>query len=375
MAMRVLFVGWTENILITLLALNPCLEFRAIITDEVEVARKFLEPIDFPPNLIYPLCDLKDCVKDFYYDYIICAEKPWKNDFADVITAYDVPKEKILSFNASPGNFMIERSLRYFKEHAAEFDMFATGISYTEVGLDVTRFKRKLFNFARSSQDLYYNFQTAKFAVSCGGVSKISHALIGLTPYSFHYDLSKTFRFRFQMLYYLIAHNDLHNFYIPIDEYRKFFCEEFLEMRMPLEPFDVNNPFGVKKARLMKPEDRLKVLQAAKGWAHKYYSETRDENIKILDEYLTFCEENNIRPIMFVVPVTEGYIKHYSKQLREEFLYLVGAACRKHPGAVFLDGWNLRGLTDADFYECTHMNIMGAAKFSAFLNDFIEQLK
>ena len=374
--MRVLIVSWTKNLLMNLAALNPGLEVSAIITDEVEVARKFLEPIDFPPNLIYPLCDLKDCVKDFYYDYIICAENPWKNDFGDVLTAYDVPKEKIISFNASPGNFMIERSLRYFKEHAAEFDMFATGISYTQDGLDVTRFKRKLFNFARSSQDLYYNFQTAKFALSCSPPGKISHALIGLSIYAFHYDLSKTSRYRFQMLYYLIAHNDLHNFYIPIDEYRKFFNEEFLAARLPLESFDVNNPFGVKKARLMKPEDRLKLLQAAKSWAHKYCPETRDENIKILDDYLTFCEENSIRPIMFVVPVTEGYyIKHFNKRSREEFLYLVGAACRKHPGAVFLDGWELRGLTDADFYECTHLNVMGAAKFSAFLNDFIERLE
>lgn len=208
-----------------------------------------------------------------------------------------------------------------------------------------------------------------------GGYSKISHALIGLPVYAFHYDLSKTFRFRFQMLYYLIAHNDLHNFYIPIDEYRKFFNEEFLAARLPLEPFDVNNPFGVKNARLMTPENRLKTRKIIDARSSKAYPETRDENIKILDDYLTFCEQNNIRPIMFVVPVTEGYRKHYSKQLREEFLYLVGAARRKHPGAVFIDGWKLRGFNDSDFYECTHMNIMGAAKFSAFLNNIIEQIK
>ena len=254
--------------------------------------------------------------------------------------------------------------------------MFATGISCTEVGLDVTRFKRKLFNFARSSQDLYYNFQTAKFALSCSPPGKISHALIGLPIYAFHYDLSKTFRFRFQMLYYLIAHNDLHNFYIPIDEYRKFFRAEYLAARLPLESFDVNNPFGVKNARLMTPENRLNTRKIIDMRSKKAYPETRDENVKILDDYLTLCEQNNIRPIMFVVPVTEGYyIKHFNKRSREEFLYLVGAACRKHPGAVFLDGWQLRGLTDADFYECTHLNIRGAAKFSAFLNDFIEQLK
>ena len=110
--MRVLFVAWTENILMSLTALNPRLEVRAIVTDEVEVARKTLAAINFPPKLIYPLYDLKECVKDFYYDYIICAENPWRYDFQDVLTTYDVPKDKILSFNASADNFMIERSLR-----------------------------------------------------------------------------------------------------------------------------------------------------------------------------------------------------------------------------------------------------------------------
>ena len=80
-------------------------------------------------------------------------------------------QDKILTFYAlnSWDNFLLERSLRYFKEHAAEFEMFATGISYVEKCLDVTRFKRKLFNFGRGSQDLYYNFQVSKRAALYGG--------------------------------------------------------------------------------------------------------------------------------------------------------------------------------------------------------------
>ena len=91
-------------------------------------------------------------------------------NLSTTVRDYGVPKDKIL--NCAPNvvnNFVMERSLRYFKEHVAEFDMFATGISYTECGLDVTRFKRKLFNFGRGSQDLYYNFQVAKHAVTYGG--------------------------------------------------------------------------------------------------------------------------------------------------------------------------------------------------------------
>ena len=168
--MRVLLVTWSAQLFEKLSILNPALEYCAIVTDEVEPAKKILERVGLPKNLIYPLYDLKECVKDFYYDYVLCVESGWGRDFLKVVQEYDVPRNKIVGLNfLGNDNFLIERSLRYFKEHAAEFEMFATGISYTEVGLDVTRFKKKLFNFGCGSQDLYYNLQVAKRAVLYGG--------------------------------------------------------------------------------------------------------------------------------------------------------------------------------------------------------------
>ena len=168
--MRVLLVTWTDQLLQKLQTLNPKLEYCAIIVDEVEPAKKILERVGLTKDLLYPLYDLKECVRDLHYDYVLCVENGWGRDFPKVLTDYGVPKDKLVGLNfLDNGNFFVERVLRYFKEHAAEFDMFATGISYTEVGLDITRFKKKLFNFARSSQDLYYNFQVAKHAVLWGG--------------------------------------------------------------------------------------------------------------------------------------------------------------------------------------------------------------
>ena len=125
----------------------------------------------------------------------------------------------------------------------------------------------------------------------------------------------------------------------------------------------------------MTPKNRLEARNEINAWAEKHYPETCAENIKILDDYLTLCEENNIRPIMFLPPMTEGYKKHFNKQIIDEFYYLVRQACKKHPLAIFIDGWKLPGMTDADFFDTSHMNITGAAKFSTFLNDFIENLE
>lgn len=123
---------------------------------------------------------------------------------------------------------------------------------------------------------------------------------------------------------------------------------------------------------VMNRQARLESRGKIDTWAKRNFPSTREENIKILDEYLTLCEENSIRPIIFLMPATEGYIKHYNRQRINEFRGLVEQARRKHSAAVFVDGWQLSGLTDTDFYDSYHLNLRGAAKFSVFLNDFIE---
>lgn len=397
--MKVLLVTWTDKLKEKLEALNPDLEYCAIVVDKVEPAKEVLESVGLPKELIHPLNTLKNCV-ELSYDYVLCIDVNWKFDHLKAVQECGVAKNKAVAFNIpSQREFLVERSLRYFKDHATEFEMFATGISYAETGLNVTRFKRKCFNFARSSQDLYYNLQTAKFALSCGGGhSTIRYALIGLAPYSLHNDMSKSINLQFLILWYLIGFNDLHNFFVPIAVYRKFFREEYLNKKIPLEPFDINDPFHVKKylGKVYRGEnseestitDSSKVVQSkfdgstakeapvradGKG-GRKNFPATCRENIKILDDYLTLCEENNIRPIMFLAPMPQVYMENYFKPQIEEFRYIVAEACLKHPTACFVDGWKLNFITDNDFYDKGHMNLQGATKFSTYLNDFIETL-
>ena len=377
--MRILLVTRTAYLFGKLSALNPELEYGAIIVDEVTLAKETLKKAGLSEDLLYSMDDLQKCVGNLHYDYVVCAEdKWWKYSLAKTVEKYSVPRDKILNFCKlhSGMNFLLERSFRYFKEHVNEFEIFATGISTVEKGIDPAKFKRKLFNFGRGSQDLYYNFRVAKFAVSCGGGhNKIRYALIGLTPYSFHHDLSRTLKFKYMMLQYFITFKDLHNFFVPFEIYKKFFREKFLEKKLTLKDFDVNVPYGSGTKWESVMSEPLVSNLGINTWEGKYYPETRDENIKILDDYLTFCEENNIRPILFTVPVTEKYIQTFNKQLMDEFYVLVEEACQRHPGAKFVDGWKWNGVTYDDFHDHEHLTVQGAAKFSAYLNDFIESLE
>ena len=155
-----------------------------------------------------------------------------------------------------------------------------------------------------------------------GGIANFRYALISLAPYSFHYDQSKAAN-HYRLLQYFIALRDLHNFHVPAEYYQKFFREEYLSTKLPLEPFDLNNPHMEKLP--MHFTTKPKLLEAYKmvnSWSEKNYPETRTENIKILDDYLTLCEENHIRPIMFLTPMIKDYMEHFNQQKMDEFYYL-----------------------------------------------------
>lgn len=163
---------------------------------------------------------------------------------------------------------------------------------------------------------------------------------------------------------------------MPTEDYLKLFREEYLSFKLPLvEQFDVTGVHADNILRHMTFNNKISARERIDKWKNRNFPKTRTENIKILDDYLTLCEENDIRPIMFLPPMTEGYAKYFSKQKLDEFYYLVKKACGKHSSAIFIDGWKLQGFTDEDFFDVDHMNVRGAAKFSAFLNDFIESLK
>ncbi|MBR4904680.1 MAG: hypothetical protein IKZ53_08405 [Selenomonadaceae bacterium] len=371
--MKVLLVITIEKLAEKLTALNRKLEYCAIAVDQVEPAKEILLKVGLSPDLLYPMSELKNCVESLKYDYVLNVQDTYYGRQIKLFQNYNLQLEKLVSFagleNAS--NWQTERQLRYYREHSQEFEMFATGTSPTATAIDIRKFKRKTINFATSSQDLYYNFRIAKSVISHAKVNNaIRYALIGLSPYSFHFDLSKTFLWRCRLLPYLIAFNDLHNLSVSADICREFLSEEWLSKKPSVAKVNIN---GVKSQKVM--ENPLESNSGIITWKGKYYPETRDENIKILDEYLTLCEENNVRPIMFRVINSEKYMANFSKNLLEEFNCLVEQACQKHSSAVFIDGWKWNGVTYSDFYDHAHMNIHGAAKFSAYLNEFIEQLE
>ena len=207
-----------------------------------------------------------------------------------------------------------------------------------------------------------------------GGGEK--YALIGLAPYSFNFDESKTYGENFRLLQYCIALNDIHNFWLPIEEYRNLFNANYLSQKLNFEENEIVSVTPVPtKISNINPGTQIYWRDRIDKWADRNFPETRAENIKILDDYLSLCEKNNLIPIVFLPPFTEAYMKNFSHQKLDEFHHLVKEILKNHSKAVFIDGWKFKGFSDEDFLDVDHMNIQGAAKFSAILNNVIEQIE
>ena len=169
---------------------------------------------------------------------------------------------------------------------------------------------------------------------------------------------------------------DLHNFWLPVEKYRSLFREEYLNLKIPIDDIEIDSatPLGGYSMQNLNWQRRIDSRKRIDVWKDRSFPETRAENVKIFDDYLTLCEKNKILPIMFLPPMTEGYKKYFNKQKLDEFFSVVQDALQKHKTAKFFNGWALQGFIDTDFLDVDHLNLQGAEKFSVALNDFIEKI-
>ena len=180
-----------------------------------------------------------------------------------------------------------------------------------------------------------------------------------------------------RLLQYFLYFRDLHNFHMSIEQYASLFRKEFLDGGyIRPTPINLNNVYLGKPANRINSDSRLATRKIAETWLTKHYPKTVEENKQIFDDYLSLCEENEIKPIVFTPPQTRGAMEAYPKKLLDEFHTIRREIMSRHPTAVFFDGWQVQGFVDdVDFCDSIHLNTTGAVKFSRLFNQFIMQFE
>jgi hypothetical protein len=132
-------------------------------------------------------------IKDLSYDFIIIASQ-FNDEIYDQLISLGVDRKKILQYYKvidAEYNY-IKNAMDSFLTSGIEYEMLATGISYCNFGLKESIMEIPCFKFAFGSQDLYYDYNIIKYILDnhkekC---QKLKYCLIGLSYYSFQYDMS-----------------------------------------------------------------------------------------------------------------------------------------------------------------------------------------
>ena len=258
-----------------------------------------------------------------------------------------------------------------------------------------------VISFCISSQDLYYNFLHLKKAVS-EGARPIQRCLINLGYYVLYWDLSKS-----ETLKGIITRTYLNLFgeeYFHHFEQAKrddLFEDDLVDAGMyprevvePLARFwsdqvmheqssfygdmmerEKNNLWGVDNVDWSSINDEQRKayvnIRVVNGHnRHIKYKETREENGEILKEMVSFLVKHHIKPYFFITP----YTKHYMDTIHPAYLPDIYEALDALDTPVEFFDMNYYSdlVTNDDFIDADHLNINGAHKATAVLNDYIK---
>ena len=322
---------------------------------------------------------LNEWLKDKYYDYILVSGN--ENYVLDNLKKLGIEKRRIFNMASTFSNTPLHltyhtRLIRQIMSNLSSYVTLFVGSSYTRDSVDLTCYDLPAVSCSSSSQDLYYSYKYVKFLLSKSN-NNFKYVMIELSPYSFHYDLSKSNESYIIPGYYL-AFKDVHNFYISAEELDIIFNEQYLKL---FETFEkINYPFDLDLNDLYKWKqvnnhpmnviDRFVARERAEIWNHKRFPDTVAENVKILNECIQFCHKNNVIPTIVIYPKSYMYRKFFSKQMLDEFYYILNGIKMKYKLNV-LDYLEWTGVDYNDFYNVDHLNANGSKKISKVINSYI----
>ena len=273
-----------------------------------------------------------------------------------------IPRDNIINCIIAPH---LSRSwianLRYVERNPVDF--FVTGISYTEVGLDLNQISAgKGINLSCSNQDLHQGYRIAKHVFE--HQQAVKFVLIGLTPYSFRYDNQKAFAVCTRNLQYLLTLN-----LAPQSEHDK----RLMQILSPnvkrycdaVTDADADPNFE----RLKRAVNRDITPTLLANWEHeldnltkKFWVDTVEHNLDTLEDYIKLCIEHGAKPIGVVLPFAPIIRRHYPQDLLLHFRQTL----RRYDFDV-IDLFDLE-LDYKCFYNMSHLNFKGARQASDLIN-------
>lgn len=301
------------------------------------------------------------------------------------INAYDINMQPAVEYLNENYEYCYLESMHYINS-CRDITTIITGLSYGLDGLESKLFTGNTINLSMHSQDLYYDYQHIKKAVK-NSKNSIKQCIITLGYYSLFYDLSRSSNSWKCMWTYMPLFSDTHNadtngMEIPVikEEYEKFYRSFFQENQSFYGRAILREHTTPKVAQRggwicldVAERDKVAFELAQKHNKHLVHIDTFNENKAILRDMINFLVENNIRPIITILPVSKEYLKYIDCSYKEILLNVLDEiSCNMN--IDFVDMNDLDFFTESDILDSDHLNYNGALKATVLLDGVINNL-
>lgn len=326
---------------------------------------------------------MKECISNYYYDLILFDIPPFGDESAtctEDLKTLKVPSKKIFKIGIIhlPHILGYIHLLKYVEPRISKYKILVTGDSRVWHGTDLDFYQLPTISIAMTGQDLFYDCLLLKKMLMMKE-SNFKYAIIGLSPWQFHYDQSLAVNGGDTMLIYYLSLRNLHNFHINEEIIKEIFNDNLFSINLVQPPDDFNpNNFWlgrqVQWSLVDNIKNRMKIRKLGDKWETKRYPETVEENKQIFDEFISLCKAHNVQPIVVSYPATDEYVEFYAKQIVDEFYCIIRESQLKND-FIFIDEYKCKFLNHSDYFDDTHLNVNGSRKFSKYLSDKIMQLE
>lgn len=315
-------------------------------------------------------------IKDLPHEAIFIASA-FHKEIIPQLLKLGTPEEKIINVQALLLDMTVDTLLEELERRKDELEVIVTGKSYAMLGISPRYLAGKGMNLANNSQDLYYDLKLVERLLLSLKAPKLRSCIIGLTYYSFHYDMSKRGD-NLSTSRYAASFQDLHhadNVRLLMNRAKKHVKPDYNAILRHIYRKENAAYFQGKHEcdyALFKRNfsGRGKASETASQEFKKNYPETVRENKMLFEQLLALLENHEITPLVLVVPGSADYCRKVNPTMETEFKEIISAMQKKHP-FIFLDWLRLDTFHGDVFYDDSHLNEKGARKLTQLVNPFL----
>ena len=259
------------------------------------------------------------------------------------------------------------------------------GMSYIQVGTNLSRFTYPTVSLAAPSQDLFYDVEMLKYAYN-NGVNNLEYVIMEVCPYKLWYDMSLSKKTRLRSLYYVPQTGTTHNledgyfyeqyFLAKKELYDNLFEKDYICLKF--EEIKSKNHLFEKNRTDIAHYSTVDEYNAAKidieNLFDKNYPHTYEENKKILHNMLEFCKARGIYVIIVMPPFPNVFKEGMNQQMYECTVDCLNQLKTLYSEVSVLDYTFCELFDDCYFYDNAHLNYFGGNLLTDLLNGEINRI-